>query len=76
MEASVRPSSGFNLPRYLSMQPLFQEMERSELERLAAGCTLRRHGRGIAAFDNHVVDQETATAAILETKRTVGQIVG
>ena len=50
MEGSVRPSSGFNLPRYLSMQPLFQEMDRCELERLASGCTLRRHSRGDMVF--------------------------
>jgi CRP-like cAMP-binding protein len=42
MEMPVRPTSGFNLPRYLSMQPLFQEMSPTELERLAQGCTLRR----------------------------------
>ena len=39
MEMPARPSSGFNLPRYLAMQPLFQEMSPSELDRLAQGCT-------------------------------------
>ena len=46
----VRQSSGFNLPRYLSMQPLFQEMDGTELGRLAAGCTLRRLARGEMVF--------------------------
>ena len=46
----VRQSSGFNLPRYLSMQPLFQEMDAAELNRLAAGCTLRRLARGDMVF--------------------------
>ena len=50
MEAPVRPASGFNLPRYLSMQPLFQEMHAAELERLAQGCALRRHARGDMVF--------------------------
>ncbi len=46
----VRQSSGFNLPRYLSMQPLFQEMNAAELDRLAAGCSLRRLARGEMVF--------------------------
>jgi len=50
MEVAVRPASGFNLPRYLSMQPLFQEMSAVELERLAQGCTLHRYGRGDMVF--------------------------
>jgi CRP-like cAMP-binding protein len=50
METPVRPTSGFNLPRYLSMQPLFQEMSPTELERLAQGCTLRRLARGDMVF--------------------------
>jgi CRP-like cAMP-binding protein len=50
MEAPVRPSSGFNLPRYLATQPLFQEMDPAELERLAQGCTLRRLARGDMVF--------------------------
>lgn len=45
-----RPTSGFNLPRYLSMQPLFQEMSGTELERLGQGCTLHRFGRGDMVF--------------------------
>lgn len=49
MEAPVR-GGGFNLPRYLSMQPLFQEMSTDELERLAAGCSLRRLVRGDMVF--------------------------
>ena len=50
METPVRPISGFNLPRYLAMQPLFQEMSPAELERLAQGCTLRRLARGDMVF--------------------------
>jgi len=50
METPARPSSGFNLPRYLAMQPLFQEMSPAELERLAQGCTLRRLARGDMVF--------------------------
>lgn len=50
METPVRSGSGFNLPRYLSMQPLFQDVEPGELERLAQGCTLRRHARGDMVF--------------------------
>jgi CRP-like cAMP-binding protein len=50
MEMPVRQGSGFNLPRYLSMQPLFQEMNAIELERLAQGCSLHRHARGDMVF--------------------------
>jgi CRP-like cAMP-binding protein len=50
MDAPSRPSSGFNLPRYLAMQPLFQEMDAAELERLAQGCTLHRLARGDMVF--------------------------
>ena len=38
------------VPRYLSMQPLVQEMDAAELNRLAAGCTLRRLARGAMVF--------------------------
>jgi CRP-like cAMP-binding protein len=50
MQEPVRPVSGFNLPRYLSMQPLFQEMDALELDRLAQGCTLHRFARGEMVF--------------------------
>ena len=40
----------FDLPRYLSVLPLFQEMAAEELQRLAAGCRLRRLARGDAVF--------------------------
>ena len=40
----------FDLPRYLAVLPLFQEMTPPELERLAAGCRLRRLGRGDPVF--------------------------
>jgi CRP-like cAMP-binding protein len=50
METHARPSAGFDLPRYLSLQPLFQEMTRDELARLAEGCTLQRLARGDDIF--------------------------
>ncbi len=50
MEQLFRQCSGFNLPRYLSLQPLFQEMSPAELERLAAGCSLHRLSRGEMVF--------------------------
>lgn len=50
MDSLTRPASGFNLPRYLSMQPLFQEMSGMELERLAQGCSLHRLARGDMVF--------------------------
>lgn len=40
----------FDLPRYLSMLPLFQEMEATELQRLAQGSRLRRLARGDEVF--------------------------
>ena len=46
----MRTGPPIDLPRYLSVLPLFQEMERQELERLAAGCTLRRMLRGDMVF--------------------------
>ncbi len=50
MEAKTPPHSGFDVARYLSRQPLFQEMSPEELQRLAAGCTLRRLARGDMLF--------------------------
>ena len=43
-------ASGFDLPRYLSLQPLFQEMNGEELNRLAEGCSLARLERGDMVF--------------------------
>jgi CRP-like cAMP-binding protein len=40
----------FDLPRYLSVLPLFQEMTPDELKRLALGCKLRRLARGENVF--------------------------
>jgi CRP/FNR family transcriptional regulator, dissimilatory nitrate respiration regulator len=40
----------FNIPRYLSVQPLFTDLSTPELERLAQGCVLRRFGRGEDVF--------------------------
>lgn len=40
----------FDVPRYLSVLPLFNDMSGPELERLAQGCTLRRLVRGDMVF--------------------------
>jgi CRP/FNR family transcriptional regulator, dissimilatory nitrate respiration regulator len=40
----------FDLPRYLSVLPLFTDLCRPELERLALGCQLRRLSRGDTVF--------------------------
>ncbi len=40
----------FNLPRYLSLLPLFSDLSAAELERLAVGCTLQRLSRGDMVF--------------------------
>lgn len=42
--------SRFDLPRYLSMLPLFQEMRPEELHRLAQGSQLREFARGADVF--------------------------
>ena len=41
----------FDLPRYLSVLPLFSDLSAPELERLATGCTLRRLARGDMVFN-------------------------
>jgi len=40
----------FDLPRYLSVLPLFSDLNRVELGRLATGCQLRRLARGESIF--------------------------
>jgi CRP/FNR family transcriptional regulator, dissimilatory nitrate respiration regulator len=40
----------FNIPRYLSLQPLFTDLSPTELGRLAQGCELRRFARGEDIF--------------------------
>lgn len=40
----------FDLPRYLSVLPLFSDLSPVELQRLAAGCQLRRLARGEMVF--------------------------
>jgi CRP-like cAMP-binding protein len=40
----------FGLPRYLSILPLFNDMQPPELQRLADGSNLRRLGRGDSVF--------------------------
>lgn len=40
----------FDLPRYLSLLPLFQEMDQNELKRLSLGCRLRKFVRGEDIF--------------------------
>lgn len=46
MDAATR----FDLPRYLSVLPLFTDLSPPELQRLAGGCTLRRLARGDTVF--------------------------
>ena len=48
-EAPVETRS-FDLPRYLSVLPLFTEMSAPELKRMSDGSQLRRLGRGDAVF--------------------------
>lgn len=48
MDNRGRPS--FDVPRYLSALPLFQQLAPAELARLAEGCTLRRFARGEMVF--------------------------
>ncbi len=43
-------STRFDLPRYLSVLPLFQELTSEELQRLAEGSRIRRLGRGDNIF--------------------------
>jgi CRP-like cAMP-binding protein len=43
-------ASGFDVARYLSLQPLFQEMDGEELKRLAEGCTPTRLSRSDMVF--------------------------
>ncbi len=40
----------FDLPRYLSVLPLFSDLEPTELKRMADGCVLRRLPRGDMVF--------------------------
>jgi CRP-like cAMP-binding protein len=40
----------FDLPRYLSVLPLFNDLSPEELKRLAEGCQLRRFARGDMVF--------------------------
>ena len=42
--------SDFNIPRYLASQALFSHLSHDELERVSAGCTVRRLGRGDTVF--------------------------
>ena len=40
----------FDLPRYLSVLPLFADLSAPELQRLAEGCRLHRFARGENVF--------------------------
>ena len=42
--------SHFNLPQFLSLLPLFQDLGPDELKRLASGCHLRQLARGEDVF--------------------------
>jgi CRP-like cAMP-binding protein len=48
MDARARPA--FNIARFLSVVPLFQEMSAEELQRIEQGCQLRRLARGDMVF--------------------------
>jgi CRP-like cAMP-binding protein len=48
MDARIRPQ--FDVVRYLSLLPLFQEMDQTELQRLSEGCSVRRFMRGDMVF--------------------------
>lgn len=48
-DATVEPRP-FDVPRYLSVLPLFSDTSPAELQRLAQGCQLRRFARGDAVF--------------------------
>jgi len=43
-------AKSFDLPRYLSVLPLFSDLSPEELKRLSEGCQLRRLGRGDMVF--------------------------
>jgi len=42
--------SDFNIPRFLAVLPLFNDLSPAELERVARGCQVRRLGRGDTIF--------------------------
>ncbi len=43
-------TSRFDIPRFLTRLPLFGDLDTPEIERIAAGCTLRRLERGDMVF--------------------------
>jgi CRP-like cAMP-binding protein len=49
-EPKSMDARAFDLPRYLSVLPLFNELNAVELDRLAQGCQLRRLARGDMVF--------------------------
>jgi CRP-like cAMP-binding protein len=42
--------SDFNIPRFLAVLPLFNDLSAAELERIAQGCQVQRLGRGDTIF--------------------------
>lgn len=58
----------FDLPRYLSVLPLFSDMDVAELERLARGCQLRRLVRGDMVFRVGEPCQEFHVAVVGQVK--------
>ena len=42
--------SDFNIPRFLAVLPLFNDLSAAELERVAKGCQVQRWGRGATIF--------------------------
>ena len=58
----------FDVPRYLSVLPLFNDMQPSELERLALGCQLRRVARGDTVFRVGQECQEFSVVVVGQVK--------
>ena len=58
----------FDVARYLANLPLFQETTAQELQRLAAGCRLRRFGRGEAIFRVGMPCEEFHVTVMVQVK--------
>jgi len=61
-------AKSFDLPRYLSVLPLFSDMNAPELDRLAQGCQLRRLQRGDMVFRVGEPCQEFHVAVVGQVK--------
>jgi CRP-like cAMP-binding protein len=49
-DTALDASRVFDIPRYLGTLPLFAALDADERERLAAGCSVHKYGRGDAVF--------------------------